>query len=396
MRAAGTDAIGVLAWGLRRYILLFLACLLGGAVLAPYVASQRETPSDATALVIAQRLDMDLAALPRYGEAVFDNGEVARAVVAEFGDAGAYADVVPERVSLVAEQDSVVFQVVGHDVDPRTAADIADVASEAFIEALNAAGAGVGVFALQSPAEQSGEPQTGPSMLLAVVVGLISGLALGLAAVSVVLAVRRPVIDPADVEAATDVSALGTVTVPHTRRGVQPRPDQIAGIVPVCRRLLGLPTPTVVLVSRPQDRRVCAQLSVAITSLLMRVRDVRFVGPEEQQALLPLRGTVGDPDRTPNGNGGHPTADRQMTIVDSSEPLDLVRPPQETATVLVVPMGIRSSTLRAAVVEHLGGSAEARILLVKRGRRAAGTAVPEPETAAGTEQLQPASVGDQG
>jgi hypothetical protein len=40
-----------------------------------------------------------------------------------------------------------------------------------------------------------------------------------------------------------------------------------------------------------------------------------------------------------------------------------------TATVLVVPEGIGSAALRAAVVEHLGGSAEARLLLVKRGRR---------------------------
>jgi hypothetical protein len=32
--------------------------------------------------------------------------------------------------------------------------------------------------------------------------------------------------------------------------------------------------------------------------------------------------------------------------------------------------GISSAALRAAVLEHLGGSAEARVLLVKRGRRA--------------------------
>jgi capsular polysaccharide biosynthesis protein len=395
MRASGTDAVGMLSWGLRRYALVFLACLLGGAVLAPYVASQRVTPSDAVALVIAQRLDMDLAALPRYGEAVFDNGEVARAVVAQFGDAGDYADVVPERVSLVAEQDSVVFQVIGHDVDQETAAAIADVAANAFVQALNAAGAGVGVFALQSPAEPAGEPQTGPSRLIAVIVGLVAGLVLGLAAVSVLLVVRRPVIDPTDAEEATDLPALGIVTVPRTRRGAQARPDQFAGIVPVCRRLLGLSTPTLVLVSRPHDRRVREQLSVALASLLMRVREVHFVGPVELQAKLPARMTaagvlpLGD-DR----NGGRPPVDGQLTIVDSREPLDLVRPPQETATVLIVPVGIRTSKLRAAVVEHLGGSAEARILLVKRGRRSRVESLPRPEAAPPAEQLQPASLGD--
>jgi hypothetical protein len=58
-----------------------------------------------------------------------------------------------------------------------------------------------------------------------------------------------------------------------------------------------------------------------------------------------------------------------LTLVDSSEPLDLVQPPQSTATVLVIPEGMGSNALRAAVVEHLGGSAEARLLLVRRGRR---------------------------
>jgi hypothetical protein len=46
-----------------------------------------------------------------------------------------------------------------------------------------------------------------------------------------------------------------------------------------------------------------------------------------------------------------------------------VQPPDLTAAVLVAREGITSSALRAAVVEHLGGSAEARVLLVKRGRR---------------------------
>ena len=56
-------------------------------------------------------------------------------------------------------------------------------------------------------------------------------------------------------------------------------------------------------------------------------------------------------------------------MVDSSDPLDLVQPPEWTAAVLVVPEGIGAAALRAAVVEHLGGSAEARLLLTKRGPR---------------------------
>ena len=49
--------------------------------------------------------------------------------------------------------------------------------------------------------------------------------------------------------------------------------------------------------------------------------------------------------------------------------------PELTATVLVFREGIRSAALRDAVVEHLGGSAEARLLMVRRGKRLRRSAV---------------------
>ena len=109
MMESGTDALGVLRWGLRRYRLLFLACLVLGAVVAPIAASNVVRPADAEALVVNTRLDTDLTALPRYGEAVFNNGQVAQAVAASFGDGGDFDDVIPDRVSLVADQDSRLF-----------------------------------------------------------------------------------------------------------------------------------------------------------------------------------------------------------------------------------------------------------------------------------------------
>jgi hypothetical protein len=47
--------------------------------------------------------------------------------------------------------------------------------------------------------------------------------------------------------------------------------------------------------------------------------------------------------------------------------------------VLVVPEGISSAALRTAVVEHLGGSAEARILLFRTGPRSRGQEVRDVE-----------------
>jgi capsular polysaccharide biosynthesis protein len=392
MRAAGTDALGVLRWGLRRYRALMIVCLLLGAAVAPFAALQRDIPTDAQALVVVQRLDMDLVALPRYGDAVFNNGSVAQAVAAQFGDLGDFADIIPNRVSLVAEQDSIVFAVVGHDVNPKTAADIANVAANTFVTALNSAGVGVGSFTLQSPAQPP--PVHGNSLgtFLAIPVGVVAGLVLGLAAVSTVLVARRPVIDGADAEDATGVLALGTVTVPRTRRGTFARPADFTGLVPVCRRLLALPTPIIVLASRAREEPVRKQLAMALVSVLRRVRDVRFLSPSDLQGMPAVPQDAAA--RQGRHGGGSHDDDAALTFVDSGEPLDLIQPPQLTTTVLVVREGIGTAALRAAVVEHLGGSAEARLLMVKRGRRARGESANGVERPGDEQVLEPAGRAD--
>src|SRR5829696_5703066 len=356
MTAPGTDAIGALGWGLRRYWLLVLACVLLGGAFGPAAARRFDAPAEAEALVIANRLDMDLVALPRYGEAVFNNGSVAQAVAANFPDVGDFSDIIPDLVSLEATQDSLVFRVTGRDDDPRIAADLANVATDAFIEALNTAGVGVGTFALQSPARPPAEPDEGLSTVVAVAAGVGAGLLLGLAAVSLVLIVRRPVTAAEDAEEATGVAALGVVSVPRTRRGETAPPEQFTGLLPVCRRLLSLSTPTVLMVSRPREKSAQQHVTAALALTLQGVRDVHVVGggaPETDHQL----------DRPKGGR-------RPLTLVDGSEPSALLQPPTETLTVLVAAVGTSSATLRAAVAEHLGGSAEARLLLVKRGRRA--------------------------
>src|SRR4051794_13404815 len=113
MRPAGTDAIGAFRWGLRHYAVIFVLCLAAGAVFAPYWALHRKPPLDATAFVIAQRLDMNLSALPRYGEAVFGNGSVASAVAAKFGDLGADKKVINDPGAPGAGQGPLVFEGVG-------------------------------------------------------------------------------------------------------------------------------------------------------------------------------------------------------------------------------------------------------------------------------------------
>ena len=389
MSDRGRDAIGVMRWGLRRYWPVFLLCLLLGAVAAPYLASSIEESAEADVLIVATRPDMSLTALPRYGETLFDNGQVAQAVALQFGDDIPLKDIVPDRVSLVAEQDSIVFRVIGHHADPQTAADLANTAATAFVEELNAPGAGVGVFEVLRPAEPPAPPGPALSQRLTIPLGIVTGIMLGLAAVSLLLAARRPVIDAAGVDDATGVPSLGVVTVPRTRRGEFAQPDQFPGLIPVCRRLLRLRTPTIVLVSRAREERLRGQVSVALTSILMRVRDVRFTGPADLNEVVSERQAASgaSPGRRNLSDTDGPTG---LTVIDSNDPLELVQPPDLTAAVLVAREGISSAALRAAVLEHLGGSAEARILLVKRGRRARSRAASQGQAGTGQQVEEPA------
>ena len=390
MRADSTDAVGVMRWGLHRYWVPFLLCVLLGAVIAPLATVNRSTPTDATALVVAVDRTVELAALPRYGEQVFTNGSVAQALVNDFEDIGGQEDVIPRKVSLVAEQDTIIFEVVGHDVDPEKAAAIANTAADAFVGALNDAGAGVGTFALQSEAEVP-EPDSGLGTVFAIPVGVVAGVVLGLALVAGLLVVRRPVIEGADAEEATGVLSLGTVTVPRTRRGRFARAEEFGGLVPVCRRLLALPTQTVVMVSRPKESWARTHLTVAMAKVLGLIADIRVVGGPEVEAMVADSVTVeaGKPIA-----GTRPSNGPRLTLVDGSDLPTLVHPPQTTATVLVVPEGIGGAALRAAVVEHLGGSAEARLLMVRRGRRRTGLQVTAGEPAAQAPERQPAALAD--
>jgi capsular polysaccharide biosynthesis protein len=371
MTAAGTDAIGALRWGLQRYFLVFLGFLLLGGLLVPFAVGRIQPSAEAEALVIAQRLDMELSALPRYGEAVFNNGPVAQAVAARYGDGGNAQEVIPDRVSLEATQDSIVFQVVGRDENPEVAAGIANTAAEAFIEALNTAGVGVGTFALQSPAEPPADVDDGLSTAVVAGVGIAAGLLLGLAAVSLLLVVRRPVITPADAEEATGVSALGVVAVPGTKPGQFAPPHAFGGLLPVCRRLLALSMPTVLLLSRRQEERDRSSVSVALAQVLTRVRDVRYVGAPAAISAVEVGGERPSALAAERVSATQPLQGRRpdLTVVDGSEPVALVHPPDVTVSVLVVPEGISAAGLRTAVVEHLGGSVEPRILLVRRGAR---------------------------
>ncbi|MDP8929577.1 MAG: hypothetical protein M3O70_13650 [Actinomycetota bacterium] len=377
----GSDAVVTLRWGLRHYWWLFAVVAIAVGILAPVLVLVRPVTYDSEALVVAQRLDMNLAALPRYAEVVFDNGEVARTVAAQFGYGGDLEDVVPDRVSLVAEQDSVVFTVIGHHPSPETAAEIANVAAAAFTSALNVPGEGVGTFTILAQAVPQPEPaEATDGLALAIPVGLAAGVLLGSAAVATLLVLRRPVLEAADAEQVTGVPAIGSVAVPRTRQREFPPAQGIIGVIPLCRSVLAIPSRAVLLVGVETTTVERQQLAVAMAAVLSRVRKIRFVAAPDLHAALEAQQGGEDRLAPPPHLDQHERTD-ELTVVDVSNPLDLAEPLESSTTILVVPEGIATVALRSAVTEHLGGEGDARLLLVRRGPRVANTSNRSPASA---------------
>jgi len=146
-----------------RHRRLLALVLLAAAVAVAALALTRDRPAtdaEGEALVIGRQVAMPSAALPGTAQAVFDDGAVAHAVSQRLGGGIALKYVVPSHVSLVAARDSITLRVVGHDPDPKKAADIANTAAAAFLTELNRAG--VGSFVLLSPAVPAPAPQATP------------------------------------------------------------------------------------------------------------------------------------------------------------------------------------------------------------------------------------------
>lgn len=369
MSAGVSDAISTLRWGLRRYALLFLACFLAVAALIPAVIAQIPTNYDAPALIVAQRLDMALAALPRYAEETFDGGQVARAVAAEFGDDGDFEEIVPGRVSMVAEQDSIVLVVIGHGETAQEASDVANVAATTFVEQLNLPGEGVGAFSVQSLAVPPLSPEEQLAAApLALSVGIAAGLITGLAAVMLLLIVRRPVLDAVDMARVAGVPVLGTVAMPRLRGHQAPDGADVDGLVAVCRRLLAMHPRTVLLMATPGSDALRGALSVAMASVLGRVRSVCLVTSTGEFEPGDGIGEVVRPADAidPAGLEDGPS---DVILVDGPHPLDFIAAPESSVAVLVVVQGISERRLSGAVAEHLGGQSSDRLLMVRRRSR---------------------------
>ena len=350
-----SDAVSTFRWGLRRYALLVVACMIALGAVFPMVLSLA-TPEryEAQAQVgpVSELKLQNLDPLPRLGETVFRNGAVAAAVRQSFDPPLPETDpIVPDRVELVAPQDNVVFTVVGRGATASEAKDVANVAAGTLTDELNRYDEAVGPFGVQRIATAPARPVSSVGGLPAVAGGLLAGLLLGVGLVAALLAWRRPVIDATAAARAAGAPVITTLQLT--------RSQEFRGLSQLCHHLLHSSVDAVFLTgpgsgSGQSDRR---RLAMQLRSLL--------TGP---RAVTILRGDTGPrkrPQEERKGSGSHAS---ELLIVEEPTQAQLATRPANSLTLLVVPVGISEARLRRYVESYLDSDG-AGVVLVRRSLR---------------------------
>lgn len=332
-------APGPVRWAVRAYAPLLVLSIAVAMVLVPWVLrSQAETVYESQALVVARQFTLPLAALPRYGEAVFNNGAVAADVGRRYGLSTAGGSLIPDKLSVVTGQDSVVMTVTARDEDPQLAADIANTAAEAYLDELNRPGPGLAVFVLQSPATPSAEPATrAPGTPVQLAVGAVAGGLLGLGLVGLLYVLRRPVVDPHDIETLVGAPVLGVVRFPG--RTVHD-PNAVPGLAPVARALARSAAHDVYVVSPPDRRAQRAAVARMLVEALARWR------PAALQTYDAARGGWVRPQDRDLGYAP------SLVITDVARPLDAGPQVVDGDTLLVVREGTPERRLWHMLADH--------------------------------------------
>jgi hypothetical protein len=331
---------------------MVVACVLGFAA-APLVMAAPVATYQADALVVARVLVEDTAILPRLAGAVFTAGELEARVTADPAVAGTGGELIPDRLSLVAAEDSVVLVVQGRDPDPATAARLANLGAAALVEELNRGGAGVGEFALQTPAAVPTSPLTTTDPPVRAALGGLAGMVLGLALTALIAAVRRPVVTAQDVRDAVGAPLLGRLRL--TRMAPGPYPERLGarGIVTVARWVARAPAGRVLLISPDSAVALRQRVFVMVAMALQRLRPVRLEAAAElvEAARGPARDQPGPRPAPRPGTGSG-----ELVLVDGGATVEIVDPVTTSLTVVAVaPRGISRRRLRALVADFMSG-----------------------------------------
>ncbi len=211
--------LGRTAYAARRYWLLGLAIVIGTTIAASVLGSRvssNVSSFEASALVVAQTLEIRAEELPRAAAAVFRAGTVARLVAADDEIPYSADSLIPDRLDFEPVENTIAMRVVGRDGDPDIAARMANLGAAALVQELNRIGPGFGVFTLHTravpPADSTNEP---PPLA---VIGLVAGIVLASGTIGLLMSLRRPVLDPRTVEEIAGVPLLGDIVLDSNDR----------------------------------------------------------------------------------------------------------------------------------------------------------------------------------
>lgn len=356
------DLFGTLRWGLRHYAWLIVLFAVSVGVALPFAQSQRPNVYEARALVTFSGADFlapSIDVVPRAAERVFTDDPAVAGRAREVLGLPASAPVIPDKIDLVAEQDNVVFTVIGRDDDPQVAQVLANEAATTFADRLgyveNLSGQG---FYLSAAAEVPMRPE--PSLAggwLALVLGPLAGALLGLGLVLILLWWRQPVLGRDSVRHVTDVPVVGQVRLPH-RRDQHAGATGATGAGALARRLLATDRDLVLVHSASGADAARTELCAALADLLGRVHRVRLVPGNEH-----------DPAGPPRAAGENRTDDDTLVLVDGPSQQGSALRPEDSVQLLVVSEGMRLAELRNALADHLDDADGAGVVLVSRAQR---------------------------
>lgn len=351
-RPAGSHEEGpfpMLKWAAAHYgWVVVLTALLGAFVAAQVPAVTGGGTYEAEAVVTARDLVIEPEQLPQTAGAIFSAGEVARTAVDLAGVDIDPVDLIPDHVRLEPVENTVVLRVVAVDGDAATAAALANGAARGLVMELQRLGAGVGRFALHTPASVPVEPTAGPPVPPALI-GVLAGALFGIGVVGLILAIRRPVIGPDSLASALGQPVAGSLALSSMDATGDLRfIPQLATIV---ADLFPRGDERRFLVGVHVRRRVMRLLGMVLVRTLARSHKAALIGQgvtrqafgteNERSSLLV------DEQNAPTA--GIPTVVLGRFLPDDSEPID-----PEDGWVLVVGRGASLHRVRRAAAELEG------------------------------------------
>jgi hypothetical protein len=359
---------------------MVVACVLAFAA-TPLIVAPAVPTYQAEALVVARVLVEDVRVLPRLGAAVFTAGAVEERVSADPALSLGTGELIPDRLSLLAAEDSVVLVVQGRDPDPATSARLANLGAAALVDELNRGGAGVGEFTLQAPASVPGAPLGTTDPPLRAALGALAGAVLGVALVALVAAVRRPVVTAHDVEGAVGVPLLGRLRLSGKSSGPYPERLEARGVVTVARWLARVPAGRLLMISPRSAVGLRQRVYVLVAIALQRVRPVLL---EAHPELIDATSQHAISQHATGRHTQHGPAAGELVLVDGGSSVEIVDPATtRLSVVVVVPRGIPRRRLRAVAADFMGGELIG-VILVEGGaglRRTVTRPAPAPASA---------------